>query len=82
MRDVERATMEILREDLVNHVPALQQSITLLAAVVCHQKAMLVVIVERVTLAKDVTGAAMGGLASHNLRADPAIHATVTIMAV
>jgi hypothetical protein len=40
VRDVERATMEILHEDLVNPVPALQQSITLLAAVVCHQKAM------------------------------------------
>jgi hypothetical protein len=40
VRDVERATMENLHEDLVNPVPALQQSITLLAVVVCHQKAM------------------------------------------
>jgi hypothetical protein len=56
VRDVERATMEILHEDLVNLVPALQQSVTLLAAVVCHQKATLTVSAERVTLAKDVTG--------------------------
>jgi hypothetical protein len=56
VRNVERATMEILREDLVNSVPALEQNITLLVVVVCHQKAMLTVSVERVTLAKDVTG--------------------------
>lgn len=56
MRDVGRDTMEILHEDLVNLVLVLQQNITLHAAVVCHQKAMLAVSAERVTLAKDVTG--------------------------
>jgi hypothetical protein len=56
VRDVVRATMEILHEDLVNPVLVLQQSITLLAVVVCHPKAMLAASVDRVTLAKDVTG--------------------------
>lgn len=56
MRDVGRATMEILHEGLVSHVPVLQQSVTLHAAAVCHKKAMLVVSAKRVTLAKDVTG--------------------------
>lgn len=56
VRDVERATMVILHEDLVNPVLAPQQSITLLEVVVCHQKATLTVSVERVTLARDVTG--------------------------
>jgi hypothetical protein len=56
VRDVARAIMEILHKDLVNPVLAQQQNITLLAVVVRHRKAMLAVNVERVTLAKDVTG--------------------------
>lgn len=56
MKGVGRDTMEILHEDLVSLVLVLQQNETLPAAVVCHQKAMLTVCAERVTLAKDVTG--------------------------
>lgn len=56
MKGVGRDTMEILHEDPVSLVLALQQNVTLHAAVVCHQKAMLTVCVERVTLARDVTG--------------------------
>lgn len=56
MRGVERDTMEILHEDLVSLVLVQQQNVTLHAAVMCHQKAMLTACAERVTLAKDVTG--------------------------
>jgi len=56
VRDVGRATMETLHEDLVNLVPVLQQSATLHGVVGCHQKAMLVASAKRVSLAKDVTG--------------------------
>jgi hypothetical protein len=56
VKGVGRDTMEILHEDPVSLVLALQQNVTLHAAVVCHQKAMLTVCVERVTLARDVTG--------------------------
>jgi len=79
VKGVGRDTMEILHEDPVSLVLALQQNVTLHAAVVCHQKAMLTVCVERVTLARDVTGAAMGGLASHSLRVGSAGHVTVTV---
>lgn len=82
MRGVGRDTMEILHEGLVSLVPVLQRNVTLHAAVVYHQKAMLTVSAERVTLAKDVTGAAMGGLASHSLRVGPVGHVTVTVMVV
>ena len=56
MRGVGRDTMEILHEDLVSLALVLQQNVTLHAAVMCRQKAMLTVCAERVTLAKDVTG--------------------------
>lgn len=56
MKGVGRDTTAILREDLVSLVLVLQQNVTSHAAVVCHQKAMLTVCAERVTLAKDVTG--------------------------
>lgn len=56
MRGVGRDTMEILHGDLVSLVLVLRQNVTLHAAVMYHQKAMLTVSAERVTLAKDVTG--------------------------
>lgn len=56
MKGVGRDTTEILHEDLVSLVLVLQQNVTSHAAVVCHQKVMLTVFAERVTLAKDVTG--------------------------
>lgn len=82
MKGVGRDTTEILHEDLVSLVLVLQQNVTSHAAVVCHQKVMLTVFAERVTLAKDVTGAAMGGLASHSLRVGLAGRATVTVTVV